>query len=90
MGRFLNRAAAFACATFSLAMAVPSAALASGAGSVPRTSALAGGVVVAVLGLAAMAALIVWRRRQPGEADGATDDVQLSGEPQLLDDELAA
>lgn len=37
-----------------------------------------------------MAALIVWRRRQPGEADGITDDVQLSAEPQLLDDELAA
>jgi hypothetical protein len=71
-------------------MAVPSTALASGSGSVPRTSALAGGVVVAVLGLAAMAALIVWRRRQPQEADGVTDEVQSPVEPQLLDDELAA
>ena len=30
--------------------------------------------MVAVLGLAAMAALIVWRRRQPREADGIEGD----------------
>ena len=46
--------------------------------------------MVAALGLAAMAALIVWRRRQPREADGFEGDTVSSPEPQLLDDELAA
>ena len=91
MGRFPFRAAAFACATFSLTMAVPSVALASSSGgSVPRPSALAGGAVVAVLGLAAMAALIVWCRLLPWVADGFEDDSVSSTESQLLDDELAA
>ncbi len=37
-----------------------------------------------------MAALIVWRRRQPRAADGFEDDSVSSTESQLLDDELAA
>ncbi len=45
---------------------------------------------MAVLGLSALAALIVWKRRQPDEADGGTVDVLPAVESPLIDDELAA
>jgi hypothetical protein len=91
MGHFPFRAAATACATFSLVMAVPSVAFAStGSGSVPGSTAAAGAAVVLVLGLAAMVALIVWRRRQPEDAESSTAEVTAVPDAQRLDDELAA